>query len=211
MDKLARKPDDNKPRLVKKDQGVPYNLNKAVLVWKKSKQRRWSGHDCTSRVVVGRVDCQTCQVLGHSMNSNCGIGRSVDCERDGRRRHKLVQHWLSEQSHQRSFRPEGARRSSRYTFFQRPLRIRPNHARHKPSSLQVHSSGRVANATIKLEMLLLVLFRPRRHAVLPWPDRKLCTAEVSNGLFAPQWDRGREFPYFKTVSWRRPIDRTLFP
>ena len=33
-------------------------------VWKKSKQRRWSGHDCTSRVVVGWVDCQ---VLGHLM------------------------------------------------------------------------------------------------------------------------------------------------
>ena len=46
---------------------------------KKSKQRRWSGHDCTSRVVVGWVDYPTCVVLGHSMNSSCSV-RGVDCE-----------------------------------------------------------------------------------------------------------------------------------
>ena len=44
-------------------------------VKKKSKQRRWSGHDCTSRVVVGWVDYPTCQVyvLRHSINSNCTL------------------------------------------------------------------------------------------------------------------------------------------
>ena len=63
---------------LKKIQGAPLNLNKAFLC-EKSKQRRWSGHDCTSRVVVGWVDCQ---VLGHSMNSNCTCSavRGVDCE-----------------------------------------------------------------------------------------------------------------------------------
>ena len=34
--KLARKPDDNKHMVVKKIQGVPLNLNKAVPVWKKA-------------------------------------------------------------------------------------------------------------------------------------------------------------------------------
>ena len=119
---------------------------------------------------------------------------------------------LCEMEHERhtkevfSGRPEGARRYSRYTIFRRPLRIRPNHARHKRSSLQVHPSGRVANASIKLEMLFLELFRPRTDAVLPWPEQKLCTAEVNDGLSAPQWDRGREFPHYKTISWRCPID-----
>ena len=61
---------------LKEIQGVPLNLNKAFLCEKKSKQRRWSGHDCTSRVVVGWVDCQ---VLGHSMSpSNCSAARGVD-------------------------------------------------------------------------------------------------------------------------------------
>ena len=74
--KLARKPDDTEHRVVKKVRGVPLNLNKAFLC-EKSKQRRWNGHDCTSRVVVGWVDCQ---VLGHSMNSNCSAVRGADCE-----------------------------------------------------------------------------------------------------------------------------------
>ena len=74
--KLARKPDDTKHRVVKNIQGEPLNLKKAFLC-EKSKQRRWSGHDCTSRVFVGWFDCQ---VLGHSMNSNCSAARGVDCE-----------------------------------------------------------------------------------------------------------------------------------
>ena len=49
-------------------------------------------HNCTSRVVVGWVDCPTCQVLGHSMNSNCGAVGTVDCEHHGRRIHK---NWYS--------------------------------------------------------------------------------------------------------------------
>ena len=71
--------------------------------------------------------------------------------------------------------------------------------------LQVHPSGQVANASIELQMLLFEFFHPRKDALLPRHHRKLCTAELSDGLFAPQWDPGREFPYYKTVSWIRPI------
>ena len=41
--KLARKPDDTKHRVVKKIQGVPLNLNKAVLCEKKqAKTMEWT-------------------------------------------------------------------------------------------------------------------------------------------------------------------------
>ena len=75
--KLARKPDDTKHRVVKKNSRCTIEPKQSFPVWKKSKQRRWSGHDCTSHVVVGWVDCQ---VLGHSKNSNCSAVRGVDCE-----------------------------------------------------------------------------------------------------------------------------------
>ena len=52
--------------------------------------------------------------------------------------------------------------------------------------LEVHPSDRVAIASIKLEMLLFEFFRPRRDALFPRHDRKLCTAGLSDGLFAPQ-------------------------
>ena len=126
----------------RKIQGVPLNLNKAFSVWKKSEQRRWSGHDCTSCAVVGRVDCSTCQVLGYYRSQNCGAVPSVDCEHHGGRSHKSVKHSLSEKSHKRSFLAETeARRrystthlASWSAFFQGPLRIRPNHARQKHPS-----------------------------------------------------------------------------
>ena len=199
----------------RKIQGVPLNLNKAVPVSKKSEQRRWSEHHCSSCVVVGWVDCSTCQVLGYYRNRNCGAVPSVDCEHHGGRSHKSVKHWLSEKSHKSGFLAETeARRrnstthlASRSAFFQRPLRIRPNHARQKhPSKCGgVQPSGRVANVSVKLEMLLFEFFLPRKDALLSRHNRKLCTAELRHSLFSPDWDRRKEFIYYKTVSWIRPI------
>ena len=50
---------------LKEIQGVPLNLNKAFLCEKKASKDDGVDRDCTSRVVVGWVDCQ---VLGHSMS-----------------------------------------------------------------------------------------------------------------------------------------------
>ena len=44
--KLARKPDDTKHRVVRKIQGVPLNLNKAVPVLKKKKQAKTMERTC---------------------------------------------------------------------------------------------------------------------------------------------------------------------
>ena len=51
--------------------------------------------------------------------------------------------------------------------------------------LQVHPSGRVANASIKLEMLLLEFFLPEERRSSS-QTRARCTAELTDGLFAPQ-------------------------
>ena len=74
--KLARKPDDTKHRVVKKIQGVPLNLNKAFLCEKKqAKTMEWTW-----------VHITCCRRMGwlpgtwHSMNSNCSAVRGVDCE-----------------------------------------------------------------------------------------------------------------------------------
>ena len=37
-------------------------------------------------------------------------------------------------------------------------------------------------------------FCPRKDALLPRQDWKLCTAELTDGLFAPQWDPGKGIP-----------------
>ena len=76
--RLVRKPDDTEHRVVKKSR-CTIEPEQSCSCVKKSKQRRWSGHDCTSRVVVWWVDYPTCQVLAHSMNSSCSV-RGVDCE-----------------------------------------------------------------------------------------------------------------------------------
>ena len=60
--KLARKPDDTKHRVVKKIQGVPLNLNKAFLCEKKASKDDGMDMIAHHRVGVGWVDCQ---VLGH--------------------------------------------------------------------------------------------------------------------------------------------------
>ena len=66
IQKLARNPDDTKHRVVKKNSRCTIEPKQSFpqFLCEKSKQRRWNGHDCTSRVVAGWVDCQ---VLGHSM------------------------------------------------------------------------------------------------------------------------------------------------
>ena len=93
---------------LKKIQDVPLSLNKAVLCEKKSKQRRWSGHDCTSRgVVVGWVDCQA---LGHSINSNCGAVRGVDCEH----------HMDGEVINQQIYSTDWAKSHTKEVFLRRP-------------------------------------------------------------------------------------------
>ena len=72
-DKLARKPDDNKHRVVKKNSRCTIEPEQSCFCVKKKKQAKtvklsilWSdfrtecAHHCTSRVVVGWVDCPTC-------------------------------------------------------------------------------------------------------------------------------------------------------
>ena len=105
------------------------------------------------------------------MNSNCSALRGVDCEHHGRRNLKSVdlQHWLSEKSHQRSFLEETW---SRTAIFGRlsdlARRSAPDLSKRCETHgsfkmLQVHPSGQVANASIKLEMLLFEFFSPEER------------------------------------------------
>ena len=72
--------------------------------------------------------------------------------------------------------------------------------------LQVHPSDRVANASIKLEMLLLDFFFARGKTLF-FPDTTENYARLNlPTVCSPRSEtRRREFPYYKTVLWIRPI------
>ena len=114
-------------------------------------------------------------VLGHSINSNCSTVGISHGDHHGRKSHKLVQHWLSEKSHQRSFLAETWSRTAMFDdspgeqirFLSGAVHIIQTQTSFK--MLKVHPSGRVAIPSIKLEMLLFEFFLAQGETLF-FPD-----------------------------------------
>ena len=138
--KLARKPDDTKHRVVKKKRRTIEPEQSCACVKKKQAKTMewtWLHITCCRRM----VDYPTCQVLGHSMNSSCSV-RGVDCEhhKDGEVVNQQIYSTDWAKSHTKevfSRRPEAGRRYSTTTegtWRGDPLQICPNDVRHTAPS-----------------------------------------------------------------------------
>ena len=204
--RLVRKPDDTKHRVVKKSR-CTIEPEQSCSCVKKSKQRRWSGHDCTSRVVVGWVDYPTCQVLAHSMNSSCSV-RGVDCEH----------HKDGEVVNQQIYSTDWAKSHTKEVFSRRPeaggdIRqlLKGPGEEIRSRSVQTMSDWwwrwrRNVSFSISASLSLFSALTLYSHAHL-WSIKLSMNLPTVCSPRSETW--GREFPYYKTVLWIRPINAFL--